>query len=427
MGAPPYTFNQGFVWDYSSRGPTVDNQNLNRPDLVGAAGLPSKVYGYDFRGTSQAAPHVAGLAALVKQRFPNYSAVQVADYLRTNADPRPVAVRYIWGYGFAKLPSSAKAVAVASPTPAVVVPTVPTSTAVATTPVPTVMAASVQACPTQGPSPNLECDKQILLSTRDVLRGTDTSALGNWTASTRIADFDGVVVGGALPRVVSVDWDFDAPTIVGVNSLISLYEHYDRLPRREIANNQLKGSIPPMLGRLSHLQTLSLFGNELTGTIPKELSQLSQLEYLDLAGNQLTGPIPPELSQLPLRWLHLPYNQLTGSIPSSLGQLSQLQWLALHDNQLTGAIPAELAQLGQLQLIDISYNQLTGAIPPELGRLNQLSELDLRFNQLTGPIHSELAPHQWVYLLLEGNASIGCVPRTVMTVCRDCLNLSVCH
>ena len=46
-----------------------------------SAGNPN---GY-FCGTSQAAPHVTGLAALVKQRFPSYSPSQVANYLKTGA------------------------------------------------------------------------------------------------------------------------------------------------------------------------------------------------------------------------------------------------------------------------------------------------------------------------------------------------------
>ena len=93
---------------YSSRGPTPDERE--KPDIVGAdcgatALSPLNEYNEGFCGTSQAAPHVAGLAALVRQRFPDYTPVQVASYLKDNAEQRQSPdPNSTWGYGFAKLP-----------------------------------------------------------------------------------------------------------------------------------------------------------------------------------------------------------------------------------------------------------------------------------------------------------------------------------
>jgi len=48
---------------------------------------------------------VAGLAALVRQRFPSYTPSQIVDYLKLNAQPVGVSPNNTWGYGLAKLPS----------------------------------------------------------------------------------------------------------------------------------------------------------------------------------------------------------------------------------------------------------------------------------------------------------------------------------
>ena len=49
---------------------------------------------------------MAGLAALVKQRFPDYSPEQIAAFLRNHAEPRGTVPNNTWGYGFAKLLAS---------------------------------------------------------------------------------------------------------------------------------------------------------------------------------------------------------------------------------------------------------------------------------------------------------------------------------
>ena len=87
------------------------------------------------------------------------------------------------------------------------------------------------------------------------------------------------------------------------------------------------------------------------GPIPPELGQLSALESLTLAGVGMTGPIPPELGKLTrLRELFLTWNsELTGPIPPELGQLTNLAHLYLNNNALAGPIPPELGNLIQLR------------------------------------------------------------------------------
>ena len=89
------------IRSYSSLGPTPDGRT--KPDIVGADGYVS-VGGTNY-GTSYSAPHVAGLAALVRQQNPAFTAAQTAEYLKTHAVPRGDPYpNNTWGHGFAQLP-----------------------------------------------------------------------------------------------------------------------------------------------------------------------------------------------------------------------------------------------------------------------------------------------------------------------------------
>ena len=180
-----------------------------------------------------------------------------------------------------------------------------------------------------------------------------------------------------------------------------------------MGTNNLRGTLPPDLENLGNLRTLILESNEgLTGLIPPELGNLEQLQTLLLTGNSLSGSIPPELGSLEqLQELWLQRNSLSGSIPPELGNLEQLQELWLFGNSLSGSIPPELGNLEQLQKLNLSGNSLSGSIPPELGSLEQLLRLELVANSLSGSIPPELGNlEQLQMLMLHWNSLSGEIP-----------------
>ena len=106
VGAAPF-YDTTEIQDFSSQGPVTPADERIKPDVVGADYAYSVVAGGRVFGTSFGSPHVAGMAALVKQLYPSASPVGIANYIRGNALERgEQGPDYTWGYGFAVLPAA---------------------------------------------------------------------------------------------------------------------------------------------------------------------------------------------------------------------------------------------------------------------------------------------------------------------------------
>ena len=108
VGAAPVT-DTSTIQSTSGRGPLPASSasTVVKPDVVGVDEVPVVTFSGTFNidGTSIATPHVAALAALVKQRNPDYTPAQIATYLKDNALPRGEPdPNNTWGHGLAFLP-----------------------------------------------------------------------------------------------------------------------------------------------------------------------------------------------------------------------------------------------------------------------------------------------------------------------------------
>ncbi|XP_042973807.1 MDIS1-interacting receptor like kinase 2-like isoform X2 [Carya illinoinensis] len=233
------------------------------------------------------------------------------------------------------------------------------------------------------------------------------------------------------------------------------------LTRFDLSNNNLSGSIPPEIGRLTELRYLSFFSNYLKGTVPYQLNNLQKVWYLDLGFNYLVDPDWSRFSAMPLlthlsfsfnelhsgfpgyiidcqnlTFLDLYQNKFNGSIPemvfSNLGkleylnltdnlfqgplspnfpQLSKLKHLLLGRNQFSGFIPEDIGSMSKLQMIELYNNSLEGTIPSSIGQLSELWKLDLRSNALNSSIPFELGfCSNLTFLALAVNSLTGELP-----------------
>jgi hypothetical protein len=160
----------------------------------------------------------------------------------------------------------------------------------------------------------------------------------------------------------------------------------DRVTVIELPANNMVGTLPESICKLSALEFLQLRENKITGRIPRSLGQMKSLELIDMDGNTLTGELPAELGQCPkLEALRLAENRLEGPIPDGLGDCASMMDLELRHNRLTGTIPPSFGRMQNLRGFGANNNYLSGPVPGDtLARLRNLRVLYLHENKFSG-------------------------------------------
>lgn len=180
--------------------------------------------------------------------------------------------------------------------------------------------------------------------------------------------------------------------------------------------NNLEGSIPRELSKLSSLTEIRLSQNKITGTIPSEIGELKQLEVIRLQRNELSGTLPREISNCRgLIELDFSRNNIHGNIPSIWGSMPSLSLLSLEQNELSGTLPSDLGRFRAIATMKIHTNQLTGSIPFEFGDLHRtLNVLELNRNNLVGSIPSSIGKLSNLQaLVLHENSFSGAIPSSI--------------
>jgi len=125
-----------------------------------------------------------------------------------------------------------------------------------------------------------------------------------------------------------------------------------------LEQNQLSGTVPMELGKLTHLQTLYFDNNHLirgsTGRCPiltALISNCSNLQQILLLDNNFIGKLSFSICHLStkLEYLDVSINELAGEIPPAIGNLSSLTFLSLKGNSFTRSIPSSVSMLQKLE------------------------------------------------------------------------------
>ncbi|CAI5992873.1 unnamed protein product, partial [Closterium sp. NIES-65] len=94
-----------------------------------------------------------------------------------------------------------------------------------------------------------------------------------------------------------------------------------------------------------------LYFNNLTGSIPADISKLTELKYLGPSYNNLTGAVPAIRGFL--QTIDLSHNHLT-TMPTAISAEN----ITLSHNDLKGSVPVN----GDVYSIDLSDNPLSGGL-----------------------------------------------------------------
>ena len=443
--------NTNVLSGFSSRGPTPDERM--KPDVVATNCGETATRNTPFCGTSQASPHVAGMAVLVRERFPNYTPAQVVSYIKDNAEQRISSPdpNNTWGHGFFVLPPVAQ-----PPQP---VPIVPGAASIASvTPGTSSLAVAWRAPLQRGGAAITAYDLRHIRSDAPRKADRNWTVVGRaWTGSGTLSQTLTGLIGGTRydVQVRAVNSAGEGPwsptrtgtpivelTVPGTPIFVSVTPGAGSLSvawsappddgGSQVTSYDVRHIRSDALSKADASWTVTTRGPFGVGAPGHRLPGLTggtrydvQVRAVNAAGD---GPWSATTTGTPLvqsvcEDSNVVPNALSNpllvsdcetllALKDTLRGTGSMNWSAnvpvrdwngirLGDSPLrvtslriqsgmTGRIPSELGNLTGLNLLDLSRNRLAGAIPGALGNLSNLRSLYLQGNRLTGSVPDEL-------------------------------------
>ncbi|PQQ21851.1 LRR receptor-like serine/threonine-protein kinase EFR [Prunus yedoensis var. nudiflora] len=279
---------------------------------------------------------------------------------------------------------------------------------------------------------NITTDQSALLALKAHVTSDPHNILVNWSTTTSVCNWAGVVCGARHLRVASLNLSYMdltstiPPYLGNLSFLVELdlgnNSFHDTLPHElsylrrlkfiSFKFNNFMGYIPSWFGSFPKLQSINLRGNQFSGSIPTTIFNLSKLEVLDLKVNKLSGAIPREIGNLTiLKEIYLDSNNFN-EIPKEIGFLHQLETLYVQYNALKGPVPVVVFNMSSLTTLTLYGNSLSGDLPDNICQhLPSLQKLNLGCNQFDGPLPSKLwQSGELLVLNLEENNLTGTIP-----------------
>jgi len=246
----------------------------------------------------------------------------------------------------------------------------------------------------------LDAERNALIAIYKALDGDNWTNNTNWCSDKPVSEWEGVecenhFVTYLYLTQLSTPMNGNIPPEIGnlshLKSLSVSLNTNDNLPK-EIGNlkdleqiylwlysDNAKREIPTCLYDCKNLQVLHLEGECIVGTISPQIGQLQNLRSLMITPN-ISGPLPDEIGNLSnLEDLSIRGLKELGELPHTIGNLKNLRNLSL--GHMSGDIPKEIGQLSQLETLLFYSEYPITSIPNEIYNIKTLKQLELSFTQ----------------------------------------------
>lgn len=236
-----------------------------------------------------------------------------------------------------------------------------------------------------------------------------------WLSSTSECDWHGVICSDGIVRGLELIQNDLIGSIPAEISKLTFLQYLT------LQANCLHGAIPPEFGNMDFLQSLELHGNGLSGELPTEFYEAGKLQQINLSTNGLyyyectrsdnlvvnnyfrmgdranginrgiSGNLDNKIGKFrALKGLHLFSNNFYGDLAPEIGDLKFLVFLNIANNLVGGEIPNEITKLNKLRVLRINNNDMYGKLPQDIGDMEDLEELNVEGLNMNGNIPDSL-------------------------------------